>query len=109
MLFAGRGRSRLICFVPFSQQKFLGNAAVYHIPRQDLILTDGTTLLGGDDKAAIAAVMTMAEHYLTHPEIGHGPISLAFTPDGEVGGLGKLLRVLTLVEVCLLSAMEVCP
>ena len=56
---------------------------------QDLVLTDGTTLLGGDDKAAIAAVMTFAEHLLTHPEIGHGPIALAFTPDEEVGGLAK--------------------
>ena len=56
---------------------------------QDLILTDGTTLLGGDDKAAIAAVMTMAEHLLQHPELPHGPIALAFTPDEEVGGLAK--------------------
>ncbi len=56
---------------------------------QDLVLTDGTTLLGGDDKAAIAAVMTMAEHLLHHPELPHGPIALAFTPDEEVGGLAK--------------------
>ena len=56
---------------------------------QDLILTDGTTLLGGDDKAAISAVMTMAEYYLSHPEIPHGPVSLAFTPDEEVGGLAR--------------------
>ena len=56
---------------------------------QDLILTDGTTLLGGDDKAAIAAVMTFAEHLLRHPELPHGRIALAFTPDEEVGGLAK--------------------
>ena len=56
---------------------------------QDLILTDGTTLLGGDDKAAIAVVMTMAEHLLRHLELPHGPIALAFTPDEEVGGLAK--------------------
>ncbi len=56
---------------------------------QDLILTDGTTLLGGDDKAAIASVMTFAEHILSHPGILHGPVSLAFTPDEEVGGLAK--------------------
>lgn len=54
---------------------------------QDLILTDGTTLLGGDDKASIAAIMTLAEHLLQHDEIKHGEISLAFTPDEEVGGL----------------------
>ena len=56
---------------------------------QDLVLTDGTTLLGGDDKAAVAAVMTMAEHLLQHPEIPHGRIALGFTPDEEVGGLAK--------------------
>ena len=56
---------------------------------QDLILTDGTTLLGGDDKAGIAAVMTLAEYLLTHPEIPHGEICLAFTPDEEVGGLAR--------------------
>lgn len=56
---------------------------------QDLILTDGTTLLGGDDKAGIASVMTFAEHLLSHPAILHGPVSLAFTPDEEVGGLAK--------------------
>ena len=56
---------------------------------QDLILTDGTTLLGGDDKAATAVVMTMAEHLLKHPELPHGPIALAFTPDEEVGGLAR--------------------
>ena len=58
---------------------------------QDLILTDGTTLLGGDDKAAIAAVMTLAEHLLSHPEFPHGPVCLAFTPDEEVGGLAREL------------------
>lgn len=56
---------------------------------QDLILTDGTTLLGGDDKASIAAIMTMAEYVCTHPEVKHGQISIAFTPDEEVGGLAR--------------------
>ena len=52
---------------------------------QDLITTDGTTLLGADDKAGIAEIMTMAETLLTHPEIPHGTIKIAFTPDEEVG------------------------
>ncbi|MBQ1410481.1 MAG: peptidase T [Oscillospiraceae bacterium] len=56
---------------------------------QDLVLTDGTTLLGGDDKAAIAAVMTLAEYYAKHPEQPHRTICIAFTPDEEVGGLAK--------------------
>ena len=50
-----------------------------------LITTDGTTLLGADDKAGIAEIMTMAETLLAHPEIKHGPIALCFTPDEEVG------------------------
>ena len=56
---------------------------------QDLVLTDGTTLLGGDDKAAIAALMTLAEFYADHPELPHRSICLAFTPDEEVGGLAQ--------------------
>lgn len=52
---------------------------------KDLIVTDGTTLLGADDKAGIAEIMTMAEYFLTHPEVKHGTIQIAFTPDEEVG------------------------
>lgn len=51
----------------------------------DLITTDGTTLLGADDKAGIAEIMAMAEHFLSHPELPHGTIKIAFTPDEEVG------------------------
>ncbi len=50
-----------------------------------LIHTDGTTLLGADDKAGVAEIMTAAEHLLAHPEIPHGKIRLGFTPDEEVG------------------------
>ncbi|MBR6526916.1 MAG: peptidase T [Lachnospiraceae bacterium] len=52
---------------------------------KDLIVTDGTTLLGADDKAGIAEIMTMAEYLLAHPEIPHRRIPIAFTPDEEVG------------------------
>lgn len=52
---------------------------------EDLIVTDGTTLLGADDKAGIAEIMTMAEYLLRHPELEHGPIHIAFTPDEEIG------------------------
>lgn len=58
---------------------------------QDLILTDGTTLLGGDDKASIAAVMTLLEYLVKHPEIKHNLIAVGFTPDEEVGGLARNL------------------
>ncbi len=56
---------------------------------QDLVLTDGTTLLGGDDKAAIAALMTLAEYYASHPQVPHRTVCIAFTPDEEVGGLAR--------------------
>ena len=52
---------------------------------QDLIVTDGLTLLGGDDKAGIAEILTAAEYLLAHPEIPHGPIRIGFTPDEEIG------------------------
>ena len=52
---------------------------------KSLIVTDGNTLLGGDDKAGVAEIMAMAEHLLTHPEIQHGKICIGFTPDEEVG------------------------
>jgi tripeptide aminopeptidase len=52
---------------------------------QDLIVTDGTTLLGADDKAGVAEIMTLAEYLLTHPEVEHGMIKIGFTPDEEVG------------------------
>lgn len=52
---------------------------------QDLIVTDGTTLLGADDKAGIAEIMSMAEYYHNNPSVEHGTIKIAFTPDEEVG------------------------
>ena len=51
----------------------------------DLITTDGSTLLGADDKAGVAEIMSMAEYLLNHPEIPHGTIKIGFTPDEEVG------------------------
>ncbi|MDD2622735.1 MAG: peptidase T [Bacteroidales bacterium] len=50
-----------------------------------IICTDGTTLLGADDKAGIAEIMTAMEYILTHPEIEHGKICIGFTPDEEIG------------------------
>lgn len=52
---------------------------------QTLITSDGTTLLGADDKAGIAEILTAAEYLLAHPEIPHGDIRIAFTPDEEIG------------------------
>lgn len=50
-----------------------------------LIVTDGNTLLGGDDKAGVAEIMAAARHLMTHPEIKHGKVCIGFTPDEEVG------------------------
>jgi tripeptide aminopeptidase len=50
-----------------------------------LITTDGTTLLGADDKAGVAEIMTAMDYLLQHPEIQHGKIRVAFTPDEEIG------------------------
>ena len=52
---------------------------------QTIITTDGTTLLGADDKAGIAEIVTAAEYLIAHPEIKHGRIAIGFTPDEEVG------------------------
>lgn len=58
----------------------------------DIVTASGTTLLGADDKAGVAIVMTAARHLIDHPEIAHGKIRLAFTPDEEIGrGVDKRL------------------
>lgn len=68
--------------VVLSPQDF-PNLANYH--GHDLITTDGTTLLGADNKAGIAEIMTAMEYLLAHPEIEHGLVRVAFTPDEEIG------------------------
>lgn len=52
---------------------------------EDLVVTDGTTLLGADDKAGIAEIMTAIEYLKLHPEIKHGKIRIGFNPDEEIG------------------------
>ncbi|HDI4919297.1 TPA: peptidase T [Clostridium botulinum] len=52
---------------------------------QDIVVTDGNTLLGADDKAGIAEIITAMEYLINHPEIKHGTIKVGFTPDEEVG------------------------
>lgn len=51
----------------------------------DLIVTDGNTLLGADDKAGIAEILTAMEYLIQHPEVKHGTIAVCFTPDEEIG------------------------
>ena len=52
---------------------------------QDIIVTDGTTLLGADDKAGLAEIVSACEYLINHPEIKHGKIRVGFTPDEEIG------------------------
>ncbi len=59
----------------------------------DLITTDGTTLLGADDKAGIAEILTAMEYLISHPELPHGKIRIAFTPDEEIGRGADLFDV----------------
>lgn len=61
------------------------NPALKNYVGQDLIVTDGTTLLGADDKAGVAEIMALAEYLVTHPEVKHPKIGIAFTPDEEIG------------------------
>ena len=58
---------------------------------EDIITASGTTLLGADDKAGVAIIMTLARHLLAHPEIPHGELRICFTPDEEIGtGIRKI-------------------
>lgn len=59
--------------------------SLYNYLNEAIIVTDGTTLLGADDKAGIAEIVTAVEYLLEHPEIPHGDIKIAFTPDEEIG------------------------
>lgn len=59
----------------------------------DLVVTDGTTLLGGDNKAGVADIMTMLDYFYEHPEVKHGTVKIAFTPDEEVGNGPKFFDV----------------
>ncbi|MFG6373977.1 MAG: peptidase T [Oscillospiraceae bacterium] len=52
---------------------------------QDLVVTDGSTLLGADDKAGVAEIFSAVEYLVAHPEIPHGPIAVGITPDEEIG------------------------
>ena len=63
----------------------LENPELNHLLHHDLITTDGTTLLGADDKAGIAIIMSMAEYLYRHPEFKHNDIRVAFTCDEEIG------------------------
>ena len=58
---------------------------ILHYTGNDIIVTDGTTLLGADDKAGVAEIISAMEYLIAHPEIKHGKIRIGFTPDEEIG------------------------
>ena len=59
--------------------------AMKHVERHTLMVTDGTSLLGADDKAGVVEIMEAMKYLTEHPEVKHGPIRIAFTPDEEIG------------------------
>lgn len=65
--------------------RVVDNPALERLIGATIVTTDGTTLLGADDKAGVAVIMSAAAHLIAHPEIPHGPIRLCFTCDEEIG------------------------
>ncbi|MFM8582463.1 MAG: peptidase T [Planctomycetaceae bacterium] len=76
------------------------NPRLLELQGKTIITTDGTTLLGADDKAGVAAIMQAAEYLCTHPEVVHGPIKLVFTCDEEIGHGVDHLDIPSLGVVC---------
>ena len=66
----------------------------------DIVTASGTTLLGADDKAGVAAIMAAAEHLMRHPDVAHGPVRIAFTPDEEIGRGANHFDVARFGAVC---------
>jgi tripeptide aminopeptidase len=66
----------------------------------DIVTASGTTLLGADDKAGVAAIVAAAEYLMAHPEIPHGPIRVGFTPDEEIGRGANLFDVAEFGAAC---------
>lgn len=59
----------------------------------DIVTSDGTTVLGADDKAGVAEIMTLIEYLTAHPEVKHGKVAVAFTPDEEIGNGASMFNV----------------
>jgi tripeptide aminopeptidase len=79
------GRDLVLPDDPSAVLRLADNPALQEQMGHDIVTASGTTLLGVDNKAGVAEIVTAAEHLVAHPEILHGPIRIAFTPDEEVG------------------------
>src|SRR5437016_5543060 len=79
------GRDLVLPDDPSVVLRLADNPALTEQMGHDIVTASGTTLLGADDKAGVAEIVTAAAHLTAHPDIPHGPIRIAFTPDEEVG------------------------
>ena len=79
------GRDLVLPDDPAAVLRLAGTPALAGQMGHDIVTASGTTLLGADDKAGVAEIVTAAEYLLSHPEIPHGVVRIAFTPDEEIG------------------------
>jgi tripeptide aminopeptidase len=79
------GRDLILPDDPSAVLRFTDNPHLAEQMGNDIVTASGTTLLGADNKAGVAEIMTAAEYLVAHPEIPHGPVRIGFTPDEEVG------------------------
>ena len=79
------GRDLVLPGDPSAVLRLADNPELANQIGHDIVTASGTTLLGADDKAGVAEIVTAAAHLMAHPEIPHGPVRLGFTPDEEIG------------------------
>src|SRR5438445_7395297 len=79
------GKDIILSGDPTKVLRVADNAELAALTGKTIITTDGTTLLGSDDKSGVAVIMEAAAHLLAHPELPHGPIRVCFTCDEEIG------------------------
>ena len=79
------GRDLVLPDDPASVLRLADNPSLAACIGEDIVTASGLTLLGADDKAGVAEIMAAAEYLMAHPEIAHGPVRIAFTPDEEIG------------------------
>jgi len=94
------GRDLVLPDDPTAVLRAADNPALAACLGDDIVTASGSTLLGADDKAGVAAIMAAAEYLLRHPEIAHGPIRIGFTPDEEIGRGADHFDVAAFGAVC---------
>jgi tripeptide aminopeptidase len=88
-----QGQDLVLPHDPSAVLRLADNPALEEQRGNDIVTASGTTLLGADNKAGVAEIVAAAEYLMRHPEIPHGPIRIAFTPDEEVGAGTKFFDV----------------